>query len=122
MADPNFVLLYVADPRVSVGFWSKVLGRGPVEISDTFALLPMRGEVMLGLWSHRSLAPAAAAGPGGSEIAVSVATREAVDAAHAAFLADGVPVLLPPTDLDFGRSCVVADPDGHRLRVMWLPE
>jgi len=28
-----------------------------------------------------------------------------------------VPIALPPTDLDIGRSFVALDPDGHRLRV-----
>ncbi len=122
MPDPNFVILYVADPRRSVAFWSEILGHDPIEVADTFAMLPLTGGVMLGLWSHRTLAPAAGAAPGGSEIAITVADAAAVDATHAAWVAKGVPVLLPPTDLDFGRSFVAADPDGHRLRVMALAE
>jgi catechol 2,3-dioxygenase-like lactoylglutathione lyase family enzyme len=122
MPDPNFVILYVADPRRSVAFWSEILGHPPIEVADTFAMLAMTDGVMLGLWSHQTLAPAASAGPGGSELAITVATPAAVDETHAAWAAKGVPVLLPPTDLDFGRSFVVADPDGHRLRVMALAD
>ena len=31
-------------------------------------------------------------------------------------------IAFPPTDLDFGRSFVALDPDGHRLRVYAVAE
>lgn len=35
---------------------------------------------------------------------------------------EGATIALPPTELDFGRSFVAVDPDGHRLRVYALTE
>ena len=34
----------------------------------------------------------------------------------------GVKILQPPTDMDFGRTFVALDPDGHRLRVFAAAE
>jgi predicted enzyme related to lactoylglutathione lyase len=40
-----------------------------------------------------------------------------VDSMYVDWKAKGASILMLPTDLDFGRSFVAADPDGHRLRV-----
>jgi predicted enzyme related to lactoylglutathione lyase len=40
-----------------------------------------------------------------------------VDAVHADWAARGLAIAQPPTELDFGRTFVALDPDGHRLRV-----
>jgi predicted enzyme related to lactoylglutathione lyase len=40
-----------------------------------------------------------------------------VEALHADWQGLGVPIAQPPATLDFGRSFVALDPDGHRLRV-----
>jgi hypothetical protein len=42
MTDFNFVLLYVASPAVSAGFYADLLGRPPVESSPTFAMFAMQ--------------------------------------------------------------------------------
>lgn len=117
MTDPNFLLLYVAAPRTSAAFWEKLLGRPPIEISDTFAMLPLRDGVMLGLWKVDGVEPKATLTGGGGEIAFAVGARDEVDATHADWLARGLTILQTPTDLDFGRAFTAADPDGHRLRV-----
>ena len=36
---------------------------------------------------------------------------------HEAWVSRGVTIAQAPTDLDFGRTFVALDPDGHRLRV-----
>jgi catechol 2,3-dioxygenase-like lactoylglutathione lyase family enzyme len=83
MLDINFVLLYVENPAASAAFYERLLGRPPVESSATFAMFAMSSGVMLGLWSRRTVEPAATARGGGGEIAVTVADAAAVDAAHA---------------------------------------
>ena len=117
MLDINFVLLYVESPAASAAFYQKLLGRPPVEQSPTFAMFPMDSGVMLGLWSRHTVEPAAGAAGGGGEIAVTVRDAAAVDKTHAAWKALGLPILQEPTNLDFGRTFVALDPDGHRLRV-----
>ncbi|MFN8860652.1 MAG: VOC family protein [Gemmatimonadaceae bacterium] len=116
MTDPNFVLLYVANPSASAAFYADLLGKPPVEASPTFALFALGGGLMLGLWSARTVEPAATA-PGGSELAIAVADQAAVNALHAAWSAKHVPIAQAPTSMDFGFTFLALDPDGHRLRV-----
>lgn len=116
MTDPNFVLLYVKSPTASATFYTGLLGKPPVEASATFAMFALESGVMLGLWAAHTVQPAATA-PGGGEIAFSVSDKGAVRALHEAWQAKGLPVVQPPTDMDFGYTFVALDPDGHRLRV-----
>jgi predicted lactoylglutathione lyase len=73
--------------------------------------------VMLGLWSRHTVQPGATAGAGAVEIGFTVDSKQAVQTLHADWTAKGLPVLQPPTQMDFGFTFTAADPDGHRLRV-----
>jgi len=117
MPDPNFILLYVDSPPASARFYQDLLGKPPVESSPTFAMFALESGIMLGLWSRHTVEPAAAAPPGGSEIAFAVADREAVARLYAEWGALNLRIAQAPTDLDFGHTFVALDPDGHRLRV-----
>jgi catechol 2,3-dioxygenase-like lactoylglutathione lyase family enzyme len=117
MTNPNFMIVYVDSPAASGEFYRALLGREPVEASPTFIMFALDSGLMLGLWSRHTVQPAASAAGGGAELAFPVAAPQAVDEAHARWQALGVPILLAPTDLEFGRSFVGVDPDGHRLRV-----
>jgi predicted enzyme related to lactoylglutathione lyase len=116
MFDPNFVLLYVDNPAASTGFYADLLGKKPVETSPTFSMFALDSGVMLGLWSKHTVEPVATA-PGGCEIAFTRSDAAAVDTTHADWCRRGLPVVQRPTDLDFGRTFLALDPDGHRLRV-----
>ncbi len=117
MLQPTYTLLYVDDPEASGRFYAALLGRAPVEAGPTFVLFAFEGGLRLGLWSRHAVVPAATAGGGGTEIAVTVADDAALGATHAAWVERGLPILQPPTEMDFGRTFVAVDPDGHRLRV-----
>ena len=117
MPDPNFILLYVDNPAASAGFYTDLLGKPPVESSATFAMFALESGVMLGLWSRRTVAPAATASPGAGELAFALSDNAAVDRTFAAWRARGLSIAQDPTDLDFGHTFVALDPDGHRLRV-----
>ncbi len=117
MLDANFVLLYVESPAASARFYAGLLGRDPVEESPSFAMFRLPSGVVLGLWSRHTVEPAAQGAGGGSEIATLVTSPEAVDAAFRDWQGRGIAILQQPTDLDFGRTFVALDPDGHRLRV-----
>ena len=114
MLTPTFMLLYVDNPGRSAAFYAALLGAAPVETSPTFALFAFANGVRLGLWSRHTVEPAPAAGAGAAEVAFVV---EDVDAVHAGWRDRGLSILQAPVDLDFGRTCVTLDPDGHRLRV-----
>lgn len=110
----SLVILYVDSPPASTAFYASLLGQEPVEASPTFAMFAMPCGVGLGLWSRHTVEPAAAAVAGANEVAF---TADDVDAVHRNWKARGLAIAQPPTDLDFGRTFVALDPDGHRLRV-----
>lgn len=114
---PNFILLYVDSPARSAVFYADLLGSKPIEASTTFAMFALDGGTMLGLWSRHTVTPTAGVIGGGSELGFPVAGAEAVDDTFHAWAARGLTILQEPTELDFGRTFVAADQDGHRLRV-----
>lgn len=116
MPSPNFVLLYVDSPEASGAFYATLLERQQVETSPTFVMFALENGVMLGLWSRHTVEPAASAAGGGAELAFTVEPA-ALDATLAEWKKRGIAILQQPTDMDFGRTFVGLDPDGHRLRV-----
>lgn len=120
MKHPDYTLLLVADPAASTRFYADLFGIAPVEQSPTFGLFVLEGGRKIGLWSRQTVEPAPGAAAGAAEIGFRVDTDAEVDAAHADWSARGLAIALAPTDLDFGRSFVALDPDGHRLRVFAL--
>ena len=117
MPNTNFVLLYVDNPSASAGFYGDLLALAPVEASPTFVLFALDSGLMLGLWSRHTVEPAATGSGGGAEIAFTVDNGAAVDTTYADWSARGLTILQQPSDMDFGRTFVAADLDGHRLRV-----
>lgn len=122
MIDSNSILLFVADAPKSTSFYSQLLGQDPVEASSTFAMFILPSGLALGLWGKAGVEPAPAATGGGCDVGFKVAAADMVDTLHAEWQGKGATILLPPTDLDFGRTFVAADPDGHRLRVYNVAE
>jgi predicted enzyme related to lactoylglutathione lyase len=117
MFNQNFMLLYVDSPSASAAFYGSLLGREPVEVSPTFALFALDSGLMLGCWSRHTVEPAATAAGGGGEVAFTVETASEVDQTYREWKELGLAILQEPTDMDFGRTFVALDPDGHRLRV-----
>lgn len=115
MPAPSLFILYVDSPAASAAFYADLLGQQPVEASATFAMFMLPSGVGLGLWSRHTVQPAAPAAGGGAELAFSV---DDVDAVRADWTARGLPIAQPPVEMDFGRTFVALDPDGHRLRVL----
>jgi predicted enzyme related to lactoylglutathione lyase len=80
-------------------------------------MLPLREGVMLGLWSRKTVEPAANAQAGSGEVAFTVENAAAVEATFADWKKRGLNILQEPVQMDFGTTFVATDPDGHRLRV-----
>lgn len=115
-----FIILYVANVRTSAQFYADRLGVPVAEESPGFAMLPLPGGAMLGLWVKGGVDPAPTGGAGASELAFTVEGAEALRALHADWVAKGVPMLNGPVQMDFGLNFTAVDPDGHRLR-MFVP-
>ena len=116
MANLNLILAYVDDAPKSAALYGKLLGLTPIESSPNFAMFALPNHVMLGLWSRHEVEPAANK-PGGIELAFMLENEAAVHATLAEWKALGLVVIQPPTQMDFGLTFTVTDPDGHRLRV-----
>lgn len=122
MIEPNLIILYVESPPDSAAFYTDLLGGEPVEASPGFALFVMPSGLKLGLWARHAVAPKVDAEPGGSEVVFPVPTYAHVDAVWEDWRGRGLRILQPPATVDFGRTFVAADPDGHRLRVYKLAD
>lgn len=120
--NPNFLIFHVDNPQESGKFYTDLLGHEPVESSPTFVMFALGSGLMLGLWSKHTVEPAAAAAVGGAELAFTLENVPDVDTVFAAWKAKGLRFLQEPTTMDFGRTFVAVDPDGHRLRVFALIE
>ncbi|HRD78650.1 MAG TPA: VOC family protein [Hyphomicrobiaceae bacterium] len=121
MPDFSILLLHVESPAVSAKFYNELFDIPIVEQSPTFAMLPLRDGVMLGLWSRASVEPKTTGHPGSSEVAFTVADAAAVSETFTAWKKRGLAIAQTPTRMDFGTTFVALDPDGHRLRV-FVPE
>ncbi len=118
---PSFLILYVDNPRSSAAFYEKLLGAAPVEQSPTFVMFALGAGALLGLWIRDEVTPRVSAAPGACELALTVESAAAVDAACARWRAEGAPIALEPTTLDFGYCFAMRDPDGHVVRVFCPP-
>ncbi|KCB27998.1 glyoxalase-like domain protein [Bordetella hinzii CA90 BAL1384] len=114
---PSYTLLYVDAARTSAAFYEKLLGLAPVELSDDFALFALEGGAKLGLWSRATVQPLPRASAGGVELGIAVGAPADVDRCFEAWRERGVPIVQAPCQMEFGRTFVGLDPDGHRLRV-----
>lgn len=117
----NYLLLAVRNPLESADLYSKLLGREPVERSRTFVLFVLATGLKIGLWLADEVEPKAKPA-GGIEISFSEDSKDAVRATYAEWTRLGLKVVQEPTDMDFGFTFVVEDPDGHRLRPFVLAE
>lgn len=115
----GLVLLFVTNPQKSSLFYQEILEARPVEESPTFVMFALKNGVMLGLWSKYTAEPRVEAPAGALEICF---PADNVDALYEDWGKKHVTIAQKPTDMDFGRTFVALDPDGHRIRIYCLTE
>lgn len=118
-ANLGFVLLFVANPQKSGLFYQELFEMKPIEESPTFVMFALKNGVMLGLWSKYTAEPRVEAPAGALEVCF---PADDVDALYEAWGKKHLTIAQKPKDMDFGRTFVVLDPDGHRIRVYKLFE
>ena len=114
----DLVLLYVENPAASAAFYASLFGRPPAEEAPGFAMFVLPGGGKLGLWKRTEVLPAPVAAPGAGELNFILSGKPALEALHEAWAAQGIRILQPPAEMDFGYTFAAADPDGHRLRAL----
>ena len=117
MSAINLVVLYVEDTGKSGAFYERLLGQKPNALSPGFTAFHMPNGLMLGLWRKSTAKPEAEGGPGMMEVGIMTSEPGGVAAFFERAKADGHTILQQLVTADFGPTFVIADPDGHRIRV-----
>lgn len=118
MSNKPFFIWYVANPVASAEFYTRLLGKPPVEASPGFALFEMDNGMQLGMWLRNAVQPAAgAAATASGELVFGQNSKKEVDQRYREMRELGLSIVQEPLDMDFGYTFVACDPDGHRLRV-----
>lgn len=115
----GFILLFAENPQKSSLFYQEFFELKPIEESPTFVMFALANGVMLGLWSKYTAEPRVDAPAGALEICF---PTENVDLLYESWGKKHPTVVQKPTDMDFGRTFVIQDPDGHRIRIYKLHE
>ncbi len=110
------MILYVEDPLKSAEFYERLLQAKPLEASPGFAVFALNAPTMLGLWKRADVLPKVTVPTGSNELSFQVDSNAMVDQFFESAKMIGADVLQAPTQMDFGYTFTVADPDGHRLR------
>ncbi|MCB6182025.1 VOC family protein [Leeia sp. TBRC 13508] len=115
MFNLNFTILYVEDALTSAKLYAKLFGFQPVEASAGFCLFHFENGNKLGLWSKHTVVPATTL-VDGVELAFPCLDETTLNEAVKLTASLGLAITQPLTAMEFGKTFVVTDPDGHRLR------
>ncbi|MEY8038431.1 VOC family protein [Saccharopolyspora cebuensis] len=117
MPKPTMFIVHVSDAVASARFYADLFDMAPDFETPRFIAFDLGGGVQLALWSGAADVPP----PGSrrtSEVCLALPGGPgAIDAQFRTWCAMGVEVVVEPHDEVFGRTFVVADPDGNLIRV-----
>lgn len=117
MPTPNLFLIYVTDVERATAFYRDLFDMEPQLITPRYVPFEVAPGVLFALWSGRADRVSADA-QRHSEVGLMVpGSAAAVDELFAAWTAKGATEVEAPYDDVFGRTFVVADPDGNLIRV-----
>lgn len=117
MNAPNLIILYVQDAVASERFYRELFDLQPIEKSENYAMFAFDSGLLLGLWSKHEVKPATQLSGGGSELAIRVENEHALNAIYESWNKRGMMLIQDITQMDFGLTLMVIDPDQHRIRV-----
>jgi len=117
MAAPNLFLVYVTEVERATAFYRDLFEIAPLMVTPRYVPFEVATGVLFALWSGRAEQVDARV-PRTSEVGLMVpGPAAAVDDLFEVWDAKGVTVVEEPHDEVFGRTFVVADPDGNLVRV-----
>ncbi|OQS15255.1 glyoxalase [Nocardia donostiensis] len=116
MPTPNMFILYVSDAPASARFYGDLFEMKPSFETPRFVAFDLAPTIQLALWAGSE-----------GDLTTSVRTNEvclalpgapeSIDELFTEWTARGVKVVSEPHDEVFGRTFVIADPDGNLIRV-----
>ncbi len=116
MQSISFINLYVKNIGKSLEFYKAILELDPVAQQPGFAMFVLPGGLKLGLWQTATVEPEAEVTGGGGEYCIALPDADSLDSHFAAAREAGLHVTQSPTQMSFGLTYVVEDPDRHRIR------
>ncbi|MFE7603650.1 VOC family protein [Brachybacterium paraconglomeratum] len=117
MPAPNLFLIGVRDAEAATDFYSDLLEIAPSFVSPRYVAFAVAPGVLFALWTGYGdrVDPDV---PRTSEVGLMVpGPAETIDELYTTWAAKGARVIEEPHDAIFGRTFVIADPDGNYLRV-----
>jgi len=118
MTTPNLFIVYVRDAERATDFYRRLFDMEPAMITPRYVPFEIAPGVLFAVWTGGSLPDGAVDAPRTSEIGLMVhGGADAVDATYAEWVERGARTVQEPHDDVFGRTFVVADPDGNLIRV-----
>lgn len=117
MPAPNCFIVYVKNVQTATEFYRALFELEPEFSSPRYVAFPLGGGVHLSLWSGADVQVDPDL-PRTSEVCLNLkGGGAAIDALFAKWSSMGVIAVKPPYDDVFGRTFLVADPDGNLIRV-----
>lgn len=117
MTAPNMFIVYVNDAPAAARFYGDLFEMKPTFESPFFIAFDLGGGVQLAVWKLDE-GEVDRATPRTSEVCLCLPEGpEQIDAQFQAWKEKGVEVVREPHDAVFGRTFVIADPDGNLIRV-----
>jgi predicted enzyme related to lactoylglutathione lyase len=104
MTTPNLFLIYVTDVERSTAFYSDLFDMQPKMTTPRYVPFELAPGVLFALWSGRAEQ-------------VTPELPRTCEVGLAEWSVKGVTVVEQPHDDVFGRTFVIADPDGNLIRV-----
>lgn len=117
MSAPNLFLIYVSDAERSTAFYSDLFDIEPTFTSPRYVAFEVAPGVLFAIWTghNDNTTPDT---PRTSEIGLMIpGPASAIDDIYREWVAKGVRMIEEPHDDVFGRTFVIADPDGNLIRV-----
>jgi predicted enzyme related to lactoylglutathione lyase len=113
---PNLQLIYVSDIERSTAFYETLFNAKPVFSSPRYVTFSVDGEAVFAIWTGGTTPDIAA--PRFSEIGIMLPSNEDVDRLFKEWQKNSdIKIIREPYTEVFGRTFLVADPDGHIIRV-----
>ena len=112
----NFLALYVKDLPKSTEFYKKLFDLDPAAQRPGFAMFALPNGLQFGLWLTGTVDPEAEITGGGAEYGIPLPDADALRQSYETSRSQGLTVIQAPTEMNFGLTYVVEDPDRHRIR------
>ena len=116
MTAPNFLALYVKNLSKSTEFYKKLFEMEPAAQRPGFVLFALPNGLQFGLWLTGTVEPEAEITGGGAEYGIALPDDAGLRQSFETSRAHGLTVIQSPTEMNFGLTYVVEDPDRHRIR------